>query len=82
MERSTLPFFENRKNVPRFKKNALIVYKYGLNFSFKMQFRVTGKKLQNVSLRDLSLHVLDKMFFKVPLCRETPAALQNSWLRA
>ena len=47
-----------------------------------MQFRVTGKKLQNVSLRDLSLHVLDKMFFKVPLCRETPAALQNSWLRA
>ena len=47
-----------------------------------MQFRVTEKKLQNVSLRDLSLHVLDKMFFKVPLCRETPAALQNSWLRA
>ena len=37
--RSPLTFFENWKKVPKFwKKDVLIVFMYGLNLSFKVQF--------------------------------------------
>ena len=64
------------------KKNILIVFIYGLNFSFKMLFyKYIGEKSPNIPCGAFLSCVLYEMFIEVFLLPEFCPALKNYWLR-
>ena len=60
------------------KKNDLIVFIYGLNFSFKTLLRVSKKKkMVKFFLRGLSSRVVDEIYIEVLVFQESSPALKN-----
>ena len=65
------------------EKNALVVFVYGLNVSFEMQFQEKlGEQTSKVFPCTVFLWcTTDKMFIEVPSFQEPLPAGKNSWLR-
>ena len=78
--RPPLPYFENRKKVPRFCKKCPDRDHLWVKFSIQnVILRISRIKNSNFSLLFFS-NVFDKMFIKVPQSHETFPALKNFWL--
>ena len=77
-ENSLFPFLKIEKSDLILEKNDLIVFIYGLNFSFKTLLRVSKKKkMVKFFLRGLSSSVVDEIYIEVLLFQETSPALKN-----
>ena len=73
------PFLKIEKKYPDFLgKNALIVYIYGLNFSFKMLFDILEKNSEIFPCGAFLFWAVDEMFIEVHLFQETSLSLKNS----
>lgn len=77
-----LLFSKLEKNFPDLGKNVLVVFIYGLTFSFKMRkLRVSRLNTSTMLSRGVFLScVIDEMFMKLTLFQKISTAWNYSWL--